>query len=61
MMLYDFRIIGLLAYMKINNKTLDLLFKSNCKVVGPITLREIMKSRLTNKIEELLNTIKKLQ
>ena len=52
MMLYDFRIIGLLAYMKINNKTLDLLFKSNCKVVGPITLREIMKSRLTNKIED---------
>lgn len=52
MMLYDFKVIGLLANMKVYCKTLDLLFESNCKIVGPITMREIMKSRLTNKIED---------
>ena len=44
MMLYDFKVIGLLANMKVYFKTLDLLFKSNCKVIGPIALREMMKN-----------------
>ena len=46
MMLYDFKVIGLLANMKVYFKTLDLLFKSNCKVIGPIALREMMKNRM---------------